>query len=379
MDQFIPYGKQSIDEDDIAAVAEVLRSDTITSGPVVKKFEEVLAARVGAKYAVCFSSGTAALHGAYFAAGLQDGEEVITSPITFAATANAALYLGGKPVFVDLAPDSFNINDTNAAAAITSKTKIIAPVDMAGIPVNIDGFMKIAAERNLVVVEDAAHALGATYNNRPVGASAHMTVFSFHPVKHITTGEGGAVVTNEPRFYEKLCLFRSHGITRDPDSLEAKEVGPWHQEMQLLGYNYRLTDIQCALGLSQLQKLDGFLTRRRQIASRYNEAFRTCENLDIPPVSEIVNPAWHLYVIRLKQEIDKKEVVRYLGERGIGTQVHYVPVYRHPYYAHMTEVSYKVEDYPNAETYYRQALSIPLYPAMTDAQVEKVIEVMKTI
>ena len=379
MEQFIPYGKQSIDEDDVAAVAEVLRSDMITGGPVSKKFEEALADRVGAKYAVCFSSGTAALHGAYFSAGLINGEEVITSPITFAATANAALYLGGKPVFVDLAPDSFNINDTNAAAAITSKTKIIAPVDMAGIPVNIDGFMKIAAERNLVVVEDAAHALGATYKNKPVGASAHMTVLSFHPVKHITTGEGGAVVTNEARFYEKLCLFRSHGITRDPYLLEAKVVSPWHQEMQILGYNYRLTDIQCALGLSQLQKLDSFLNRRRQIASRYNEAFRESEMLDIPPVSEIVNPAWHLYVIRLKEGIDKKEVVRYLGKNGIGTQVHYMPVYRHPYYAHMTDVSYKEEDYPNAETYYRQALSIPLYPAMSDAQVDKVIEVITTI
>ena len=371
MESSIPYGKQYIDEEDIAAVVEVLRSDLITTGPYAKRFEEGLAAKVGAKYVVVFSSGTAALHAAYYTAGLKPEEEVITSPITFVATANAALYLSGKPVFVDIAQDSFSIDISKIESAITQKTRIIAPVDMAGIPVDIDAIMDIAAKRNLVVVEDAAHALGATYKKRPVGSTAHMTIFSFHPVKHITTGEGGAVATNDVAYYDKLLMFRSHGITRDPARFEEKDAGPWYQEMQLLGYNYRLTDIQCALGLSQLKKLEYFVSKRREIVFRYNEAFNNNAAVKIPPVTPNINPSWHLYVIRLQNGIDKNSIVNHLNSKGVGSQVHYIPVYRHPYYVKM---NYIPADYPNAEVYYRQCLSIPLYPSMTEQQIEAVIE-----
>ena len=371
MESSIPYGKQYIDEEDIAAVVEVLRSDLITTGPYAKRFEEGLAAKVGAKYVVVFSSGTAALHAAYYTAGLKPEEEVITSPITFVATANAALYLSGKPVFVDIAQDSFSIDISKIESAITQKTRIIAPVDMAGIPVDIDAIMRIAAEHNLVVVEDAAHALGATYKKRPVGSTAHMTIFSFHPVKHITTGEGGAVATNDVAYYDKLLMFRSHGITRDPARFEEKDAGPWYQEMQLLGYNYRLTDIQCALGLSQLKKLEYFVSKRREIVFRYNEAFNNNAAVKIPPVTPNINPSWHLYVIRLQNGIDKNSIVNHLNSKGVGSQVHYIPVYRHPYYVKM---NYIPADYPNAEVYYRQCLSIPLYPSMTEQQIEAVIE-----
>ncbi len=371
MDSIIPYGKQLIDEDDIEAVVRVLRSDYLTTGPCCREFEEKLAQRAGTKYAVVFSSGTAALHAAYFAAGLKPGEEVITTPITFAATANAALYLGGKPVFVDIAPESFHIDIFKIEAAITSKTRIIAPVDMAGIPVDIDPIMQLAEKYNLLVVEDAAHALGASYKTRPVGSTAHLTVFSFHPVKHITTGEGGAVVTNDPRLYDRLVMFRSHGITRDPQKLIDKTVGPWHQEMQLLGYNYRLTDIQCALGESQLKKLDRFLSRRSEIVELYNNAFRDNPVVKIPPTVPFTRPAWHLYIIRLQKGLDKRKAVSYLNSRGVGCQVHYIPVYRHPYYQ---KLGCNPANYPFAEQFYRQCLSIPLYPALTDQQIQTVID-----
>jgi UDP-4-amino-4,6-dideoxy-N-acetyl-beta-L-altrosamine transaminase len=348
-----------------------LRSDYLTTGPCCREFEEKLAQRAGTKYAVVFSSGTAALHAAYFAAGLKPGEEVITTPITFAATANAALYLGGKPVFVDIAPESFHIDIFKIEAAITSKTRIIAPVDMAGIPVDIDPIMQLAEKYNLLVVEDAAHALGASYKTRPVGSTAHLTVFSFHPVKHITTGEGGAVVTNDPRLYDRLVMFRSHGITRDPQKLIDKTVGPWHQEMQLLGYNYRLTDIQCALGESQLKKLDRFLSRRSEIVELYNNAFRDNPVVKIPPTVPFTRPAWHLYIIRLQKGLDKRKAVSYLNSRGVGCQVHYIPVYRHPYYQ---KLGCNPANYPFAEQFYRQCLSIPLYPALTDQQIQTVID-----
>jgi len=372
----IPYGRQSIDEADIEAVSAVLRSDLITTGPVAEKFEQALAAKVGARHVVVFNSGTAALHAAYFAAGLKQGEEVITSPITFAATANAALYLGGVPVFVDIAPGQFNIDISKLEATITAKTRVIAPVDMTGLPVDIDAIMKLADSRSLIVVEDAAHALGATYKGRPVGSTAHMTIFSFHPVKHITTGEGGAVATNDEALYEKLRLFRSHGITRDPACLKDQAAGPWHQEMHFLGYNFRLTDIQCALGLSQLMKLDSFLARRRSIAAEYNRAFGHHKNVIIPPAYEYGEPAWHLYVIRLREGLDKAEVVHRLQEEGIGSQVHYMPVYRHPYYQ---SLNYNPENYPYAEAYYRQALSIPLFPAMSDDEVQRVIRAVSAL
>ncbi|OPX92795.1 MAG: UDP-4-amino-4-deoxy-L-arabinose--oxoglutarate aminotransferase [Pelotomaculum sp. PtaB.Bin104] len=373
MDAFIPYAKQQVDEDDIASVVSVLRSDWLTTGPQVASFEQELAETVRARYAVVFSSGTAALHAAYFAAGVGPGDKVITTPITFAATANAALYLGARPVFVDIAPGSFNINPDLIEKFITNRTKVIAPVDMTGLPAPVEAIMEIANSCGLIVVEDAAHALGASYKGQQVGSRADMTVFSFHPVKHITCGEGGAVTTNNPEYFEKLVIFRSHGMVRDQNLLKNNH-GPWYYEMQHLGYNYRLTDIQCALGLSQLKKLKQFLARRREIAARYNEAFAVCPYLITPPAASGAEPAWHLYVLRLAGDNPpRRELAERLHERGIGTQVHYLPVYRHPYYQ---DLGYPAGLCPNAEDYYQRAITIPLYPAMEDTDVERVIAVV---
>ena len=257
-----------LDEDDIAAVVETLRSPFLTQGPKVEEFEQAVADYVGAKYAVAFSNGTAALHGACYAAGIGDGDEVITTPITFAATSNAVLYCGGTPVFADIDERTYNIDPLEIEKKITSKTKAIMPVDFTGQPVNLDAIMEIASRHNLIVIEDGAHSLGANYKGRKIGSQADMTMFSFHPVKPITTGEGGIITTNSEVFYEKLKLFRSHGISKTPYSIEQ---GDWYYEMTELGFNYRMSDIQAALGVSQMHKIDGFIERRREIAALYNE------------------------------------------------------------------------------------------------------------
>lgn len=368
--KIIPYGKQCIEEDDIQAVVNVLKSDWLTTGPKVAEFEKALAERVGAKHVVVFSSGTAALHAAYYAAGVQEGDEVITSPITFAATANAALYLGAKPVFVDVDRDTININPGLIETAITERTKVIAPVDFAGHPADLSPIMKTAEEYNLVVVEDAAHSLGALYRGKKVGSIAHMTIFSFHPVKHITTGEGGAVATNNPDYYEKLLKFRSHGIVKERDKLYEYH-GLWSQEMQQMGFNYRLTDIQCALGISQLRKLDRFLKRRQDLVDLYNRLLREQDAVRLPGVKGDVLPAWHLYYIRLLGKPALREnVFEELRSRGIGVQVHYLPVYWHPYYQ---KLGYQKGLCPEAEAYYQSCMSLPLFPSLSDTEVEKVV------
>jgi len=350
---------------------------------MVGKFEKALAEKVGAKYAVVFNSGTAALHAAYYAAGIGRGDEIITTPITFAATANAALYLGAKPVFVDIGENSFHLDPEQVEAAITSHTRAIVPVDMTGMPADLDSIMKIAKNHNLVVIEDACHALGATYKSRKVGAISDMTAFSFHPVKHITTGEGGAVTTDNEAYYHQLLRFRNHGIERKPElfvnSCEETgglEKGSWYYEQQELGYNYRLPDINCALGLSQLNRLDQFLERRREIAARYNEAFRNNPAILIPPEpfgkKSRDSSAWHLYILRLSGEsLNRKTLLEKLHAKGIGTQVHYIPVYLHPYYR---KLDYQPGLCPNAEEYYKHCFTIPLYPSMSDDDVERVIE-----
>ncbi|NLX92231.1 MAG: UDP-4-amino-4,6-dideoxy-N-acetyl-beta-L-altrosamine transaminase [Firmicutes bacterium] len=390
-EDFIPYGRQLVDEDDVRAVSEVLRSPWLTTGPLVEQFEEALAARVGARFCVVFSSGTAALHGAYFAAGVGKGDEVITTPLTFAATANAALYLGAKPIFVDIARDSFNIDVEKIEGALTPRSRVVAPVDMAGEPAELEKISELARENGLVVVEDACHALGALYKGKKVGSVSDMTVFSFHPVKHITTGEGGAVTTDNEDYCRRLKAFRSHGMVREKDLFEGclledeDTSGFWYYEQQLLGYNYRLSDIHCALGLSQLKKLDFFLKRRREIAAKYHAAFCRHPLLMVPPqpaahdssdetlnVASRTVSAWHLYILRLRGEkSDRRRVVESLREMGIGTQVHYLPVYLHPYYR---KLGYRPGLCPRAEDYYRRAFSIPIFPAMTDAEVERVIE-----
>src|SRR6202167_4782675 len=293
----LPYGRQSVSEDDVQAVVDVLRSDWLNTGPNDAEFEEALAAKVGAKYAVAFSAGTAALHGAAFAAGLQPGDEAITSPLTFAATANCVLYQGATPVFADVLEDTLTLDPELVAAKITSRTKVILPVDYAGHPADLDSCLELADRHGLIVIEDACHALGAEYRGRRVGSVAHMTVFSFHPVKHLTTGEGGMVTTDNLAFAETLRRFRNHGISSDAKHRQSE--GQWHYEMVLLGFNYRLTDIACALGLEQMKKLEGNLVRRRQIAARYSDEFRNLPGVLPPRTRTDVNPAWHLYPIRL--------------------------------------------------------------------------------
>src|SRR5580704_13259672 len=293
----LPYGRQSIDESDIQAVVETLRSDWLTTGPKIGEFEEAIAAWVGAKYAVSFSSGTAALHAAAFAAGLKPGDEAITSPLTFAATANCVLYQGATPVFADVVDDTLNLDSELAATKITPRTKAILPVDYAGHPADLDSILHLAEGHGLTVIEDACHALGAEYRGRRAGSIAHMTVFSFHPVKHLTTGEGGMVTTDHPVYAETLRRFRNHGISSD--ARQRQSAGQWHYEMVLLGFNYRLTDVACALGLQQIKKLEANLARRRQIAAHYTSEFRSMTGVVAPVVRPDVNPARHLYPIRL--------------------------------------------------------------------------------
>lgn len=366
---YIPYGKQSIDEDDIQAVVDTLRSDFLTTGPKVHEFEQYVADYVGAKYAVAISNGTAALHAACYAAGIGEEDEVITTPITFAASANCALYCGGKPVFADIDPVTYNIDPEDIKRKITTKTKAIVAVHYTGQPCDMDAIHTIAKEHNLIVIEDAAHALGADYRGQKVGSMSDMTTFSFHPVKHITTAEGGMIITNNKEFYDKLVLFRTHGITRDPELL-SKDEGPWYYEQIDLGYNYRITDVQCALGISQMRKLDTFVAKRREIARRYDLAFAENPNIVIPHQKEDCNNSYHLYVIQVKN-VDRRYLFEELRAAGIGVNVHYIPVYTFPYYQKHGYANVKCK---HAEELYNRIISIPMYPDLTLEEQNYVIE-----
>lgn len=415
----MPYGHQWVDDDDIAAVAEVLRGEYLTTGPKVREFEEAFAAYVGAKYAVAVSSGTAALHAAAFAAGFGPGDEVITTPITFVATANCILYRGATPVFADIAPRTYNIDPEQVAKKITPRTKALIPVHFAGQPCDLDAIHDIARQHGLTVIEDAAHALGAEYKGRRIGGLSDLTIFSFHPVKHITTGEGGMVTTNSRELYEKLLMFRNHGIIREPGkwtaltdnsgtggmALSFHRPGPgdlapdstgqaippvfrgtadrletvpsWYYEVQFLGYNYRMSDIHAALGLSQLKKADKFLVRRREIAGIYNQAFASLPGLIIPYQAPWADSSWHIYVLQVDEKragITRDELFARLRGQGIGANLHYIPVYRHPLYQ---KLAIDPAGYPAAEAFYRRAITLPLFPAMTPAEVERVIDAIR--
>lgn len=369
---FLPYGRQAIEAADIEAVVNVLRSDWLTTGPKVGEFEEAFAERVGAKYAVSFSSGTAALHGAAFAAGLGSDDEAITTPLTFAATSNCVLYQGATPVFADICQDTLNIAPEYVEQRITSKTKAILPVDYAGTPADLDAIRALAERHGLIVIEDACHALGAEYRGRKVGSMSDMTVFSFHPVKHITTGEGGMVTTNNSKFDQTLRRFRNHGISSD--ARQRQTAGQWQYEMVLLGFNYRLPDLVCALGLQQVQRLDSNLARRRAIAARYSAAFREMMGIVPPAEKDDTNPAWHLYPIRLRLEhlsAGRAEIFRALRAENIGVNVHYIPVHMHPYYR--DRFGYQGGEFPVAEDAYSRLISLPMFHGMTDQDVEDVI------
>ncbi|MFC0561924.1 UDP-4-amino-4,6-dideoxy-N-acetyl-beta-L-altrosamine transaminase [Halalkalibacter alkalisediminis] len=377
-DTYLSYGRQWLDDKDIQAVVDVLKGDFLTTGPSITLFERKIAEYVGVKYAVAFSSGTAALHGACFAAGISQGDEVITTPMTFAATANCILFQGGKPIFADINPKTYNINPESIKKQITKKTKAIIPVDFTGQPADFDKIHQIAQKYNLIVIEDAAHALGAIYKGKKVGSINDMTMFSFHPVKHITTGEGGIITTNHKKFYEKLMQFRTHGITREPTKL-MENHGSWYYEMQSLGYNYRITDIQAALGSSQLKKLNSYIDRRKRYAELYNQAFTKVEQLNIPYQECDRKSSWHLYVIQLKLEqltAGRKEIFNALTKENIGVNVHYIPVYFQPYYQNL---GYKKGLCPIAEKIYEEIITLPLFPLMTESDVKDVIRAVKKV
>ncbi len=351
----------------------------ITQGSIVNEFEQIVSCYCQAKYAVAFSSGTAALHAAAFAAGVTTGSEIITTPITFVADGNCALYQGGNVKLADIQPNTYNINPQNIKKTITSKTKAIIPVDFAGQPCDIDEINEIAHEHGNPVIEDAAHALGAEYKGKKIGGLTDMTILSFHPVKVITTGEGGMVLTNNQEYYQRLQTFRTHGITKDAKKLQKNE-GAWYYEMQDLGYNYRLTDFQCALGISQCKKLDQFIHRRREIAQRYNNAFKELPEIVTPYEKKDVRSAYHLYIIQLqfeKLQTDRKTMFDALRAENIGVQVHYIPVHYHPFYQQHT--GYKKGDFPNAEQYYERAITLPLFPKMTNQDIEDVIQAVNKI
>jgi len=367
----IPYGKQTIELDDIEKVSEALKQAFLTTGPTVDEFEKAFAKYVGAKYAIAVSSGTAGLHIACLAAGLQNGDELITTPITFAASANCALYCQAKPVFADIDAQGL-IDPKEIVKKITEKTKVIIPVHYSGLPCNMKEIKKIKEKYDVIVIEDACHALGTNYKGTNIGDCkfSDMAVFSFHPVKPITTLEGGMITTNSKELYKKLALLRNHGITKDEKEFVNENEGPWYHEMQLLGFNYRISDVQCALGINQLGKVDSFIQKRRHIATKYNEAFKNNDSVGVIGIHEVDNNAHHLYVITLKDKETRLALVKHLKKKDIHPQVHFIPVYLHPYYQ---QLGFKKGICPNAEHFYETSLSLPLFPSLTSQEQEKVI------
>jgi perosamine synthetase len=374
----IPYGRQYISDEDIQSVIDVLQSDWLTTGPKVEEFEETFADAVSAKYAVAVNSGTAALHASMYAMGIEPGDEVIVSPMTFAASANCIVFQGGVPVFADIDPDTLLIDPQRVEEKITSKTKAVIAVDYAGQPCDYDKLKAVTERYSLKLIDDACHALGGTYRNRPVGSLADLNTFSFHPVKHITTGEGGMITTDDSVYAKRMRCFRNHGITTD--HRERNLQGAWFYEMVDLGYNYRLTDIQCALGLSQLSKLPHWIVLRQEIARRYREAFEACSGIRLLTARPDISHAYHLFVIRLNpgiMRLNRDEVFRVLREKGIGVNVHYIPVYFHPFYRKRFGTAPGL--CPVAEQAYEEIISLPIFPSMSGEEIQTVIDMVKQV
>jgi len=372
----IPYGRQTIDDDDVAAVVATLRGDWLTQGPRVAAFEDALAAACGAPYAVAFSSGTAALHAACHAAGLGPGDELVTSALTFAASANCAAYVGATPRFADIDPATWNVSAATVVAASTPRTRAVIPVSFAGLPAPL-AEIRAAIGPDVTLIEDAAHALGARHAGGPVGDVTHadMSVFSFHPVKALTTGEGGAITLRDPALRDRLVAFRSHGMTKDPTRLERPGEGGWYMEQQDLGFNYRLTDLQCALGITQLAKLERFVAARNAVAARYREALSDLDGLRLPPAAPPgERHAYHLFAVEVPH---RRALYDALRERGILAQVHYLPVYLHPYYRE--RYGYAPGLCPEAEAYYARCLSLPCFPALTEAEQDSVVAAVREL
>ena len=370
--KFIPYGRQSIDQADIDTVVEVLKSDWLTTGPKVEEFEKAVCEYTGSKYAVAVNSGTAGLHAAMFAAGIEKGDEVIVTTMTFAASANCIVYQGGTPVFADVLPDTLLIDPAHVESLVTPRTKGIIAVDYAGQPADYDSLRLIADKHGLFLVADACHSIGGKYKDRKVGILADMNIFSFHPVKHITTGEGGMITTDDEKLYNRLKLFRNHGITTD--HRQRSETGSWIYEMTELGYNYRITDFQCALGASQLKKLNEWISRRQIIAETYSKAF---ESIDM--ISSLYNDgnvlnAYHLYVVKMNfnKEKTRTNFFSFMKESGVGVNVHYIPVHLHPFYKDNFRSS--IGGCPVAENAYEKILSLPMFPGLTASEQDFVID-----
>ncbi|MDE7274350.1 MAG: UDP-4-amino-4,6-dideoxy-N-acetyl-beta-L-altrosamine transaminase [Lachnospiraceae bacterium] len=373
------YGHQFVDQADVKAVEEVLTSDYLTCGPKVVELEQKLCELTGARYAVAVSNGTAALHIAAMAAGVGAGDELITTPITFAASANCALYCGGRPVFADINPNTYNIDPACVREKITEKTKAVVAVDFTGQAAPLDELMELCHDKGIVLIEDGAHSIGTKYKGKTVGSIADITTFSFHPVKTVTGGEGGAVLTNRRDLYEKLLLYRSHGITKDEIFYENASHGPWYHEQIDLGYNYRITDIQCALILSQIDKLAQFAKRRREIVERYNAAFSQIPQLFVQQEIAESDTTRHLYILRIRPElltIDRKGFFEAMTAENICCNVHYIPVYWHPYYERL---GYKKGLCPNAEKLYEEMMSLPIYYSLTDQDIDDVIMAVRKI
>lgn len=379
LEKKIGYGHQYIDDADIQAVVDVLKSDYLTCGPKIEEAEKKLCQITGARHAVLIANGTAALHATCFAAGIGPGNEVITTPITFAASANCALYCGGRPVFADINPETYNIDPDSVVKCITNKTKAVVAVDFTGQAVELKRLREICDKNNIMLIEDAAHSLGTRYDGQPVGSIADMTEFSFHPVKTCTAGEGGAVTTNDDRLYKKLLLFRTHGITRDPEQMDQESEGDWYYQQVDLGYNYRMTDMQAALLSSQLNKLDIFAARRKELVKRYDEAFMQIPEIIVQKEISESDTVRHLYILQFNLEMLKcgrREIFDALQAEGVGVNVHYIPAYTFPYYQ---KLGYKMGTCPNAEKLYGRIMSIPLYYSLTNEQQDKVIEAVRKV